>query len=81
MGLIDRVLKIDAAFQPANTLYYPVPIKASSYVGVIIVDNKTKEVAFFRRSFLPENDPLDKAGLNKQLEKIFKGYFDKEEPS
>jgi hypothetical protein len=57
-------------------MYYPVPIKANSFVEVIIVDNNTKEVAFFRRSQLPETEPLNKATLHRQLEAIFKGYIE-----
>lgn|SRR5690554_2213099 len=55
--------------------YYPVPIKAHSYVGAIIVDNESNEVAFFRISQVPEIDPMNKSKLSRQLELIFKGYF------
>lgn len=55
--------------------YYPVPIKASSFVGAVIVDNDSNEVAFFRISQVPEIDPMNKTKLSRQLELIFKGYF------
>lgn len=59
-------------------MYYPVPVKASSFVEVIIVDNDTREVVFFRRSQLPEAEPLNKVNLHRQLEAIFKGYIKNE---
>ena len=45
----------------------------------MIVDTRTRKPIFYKRSFLSEKDPLDRAILNKQLTKIFKGYFDKDQ--
>jgi hypothetical protein len=56
-------------------MYYQVPVKAYSTIYAMIVDSKLDNVAFFRKSFLQDMEPLDESGLTKQFKKIFDGYF------
>ena len=53
----------------------PTPIKAYSTMYAMIVDLKENNVAFYRKSFLRDMEPLDKATLTKQYMKMFDGYF------
>jgi hypothetical protein len=41
----------------------------------MIVDSKENNVAFFRKSFRQDMEPLDQAVLAKQYKQIFDGYF------
>ncbi len=59
-------------------MYVPVPVKASSFLGVMIFDNQTQKVVFFRKSTLTEMDPLDPKVLSKQIKAIFKDYWETE---
>lgn len=56
-------------------MYYPVPIKSSSNMYVMILDAEKENLAFYRRSILQDQSPLDAAVIEKQIYKIFKGYF------
>jgi len=56
-------------------MYYQTPIKSFSTVYAMIVDAKENNIAFFRKSFLQDKNPLDEAVLMKQFQKIFEGYF------
>ncbi|NLA48652.1 MAG: hypothetical protein GX876_04220 [Bacteroidales bacterium] len=56
-------------------MYYQTPIKAYSTVHAMIVDSQENNVAFYRKSFLQDKEPLDQSVLTDQYEKIFKGYF------
>jgi hypothetical protein len=56
-------------------MYYQTPIKANSTVYAMIVDAKENNIAFFRKSFLQDKEPLDKDVLTKQIQKIFENYF------
>jgi hypothetical protein len=56
-------------------MYYQTPIKAYSTIYAMIVDSKEDNVAFFRKSFLQDMEPLDESVLKKQFKKIFDGYF------
>jgi len=56
-------------------MYYQTPIKSTSNMHVIIVDSQNNNVAFYRRSFLQDKEPLDEAVLMKQFKDIFTGYF------
>jgi hypothetical protein len=56
-------------------MYYQVPVKAYSTIYAMIVDSKENNIAFFRKCFLQDMEPLDEAGLTKQIKKIFDGYF------
>jgi hypothetical protein len=56
-------------------MYYQTPIKANSTVYAMIVDAKENNIAFFRKSFLQDKEPLDKNVLTKQIQKIFENYF------
>ncbi len=56
-------------------MYYQTPIKSTSNIHVIIVDSQNNNVAFYRRSFLQDKEPLDEAVLMKQFKDIFTGYF------
>jgi hypothetical protein len=56
-------------------MYYQTPIKSYSTVYAMIVDAKENNIAFYRKSFLQDKNPLDEAVLMKQFQKIFEGYF------
>jgi hypothetical protein len=56
-------------------MYYPVPSKSNSTLFIAIVDNQTSQPVFFKTSTLMDKEPLDPKVLNKQLDKLFKGYF------
>ena len=56
-------------------MYYQTPIKAYSTIYAMIVDSKEDNVAFFRKSYLQDQEPLDESVLTKQIKKIFEGYF------
>ncbi len=56
-------------------MYYQTPIKAYSTIYVMIVDSKEDNVAFFRKSFMQDREPLDLTVLKGQYKKIFDGYF------
>ena len=54
---------------------YQNPIKANSTLHAIIVDNQNKNVAFYNKSVLQDNEPTKKENIIKQLNKIFENYF------
>lgn len=56
-------------------MYYQTPVKAYSTIYAMIVDSKENNIAFFRKSFLQDKEPLDESVLKKQFKKIFDGYF------
>ena len=56
-------------------MYYQTPIKAYSTIYVMIVDSKEDNVAFYRKSFKQDLEPLDQSVLTSQYKKIFEGYF------
>jgi hypothetical protein len=56
-------------------MYYQTPVKAYSTIYVMIVDSKEDNVAFFRKSFKQDLEPLDQLVLTNQYKKIFEGYF------
>jgi uncharacterized membrane protein len=56
-------------------MYYQTPIKAYSTIYAMIVDSKEDNVAFFRKSFKQDLEPLDQSVLTSQYNKIFEGYF------
>ncbi len=56
-------------------MYYPIPIKSSSNIYVMILDAENENLAFYRKSILQDYSPLDPAVIEKQIYKIFKGYF------
>lgn len=56
-------------------MYYQTPIKANSTIYAMIIDSKDNNIAFFKKSFLPDKDPLEEAVVSKQIQKIFEGYF------
>lgn len=56
-------------------MYNQTPIKASSTVYAMIVDSKDNNIAFYRKSYLQDKEPLDKDVLTKQIQKIFENYF------
>ena len=56
-------------------MYYQTPIKAYSTIYAMIVDSKEDNIAFYRKSFLQDKEPLDESVLTKQIKDIFKGYF------
>ena len=56
-------------------MYYQTPVKAYSTVYAMIVDAKKDNVAFFRKSFLQDQEPINPNVLSKQYEDIFEKYF------
>jgi hypothetical protein len=54
---------------------YTTPIKAYSIIYAMIVDSKEDNVAFYRKSFLQDAEPLNETVLTKQYKKLFEGYF------
>jgi len=56
-------------------MYYETPIKAYSTIYAIIVDSMEKNIAFYRKSFVQDMEPLDEAAVTRQFRKIFEGYF------
>jgi hypothetical protein len=56
-------------------MYYQTPVKAYSTIYTMIVDSKEDNVAFFRKSFLQNQEPIDTSVLTKQYYKIFQDYF------
>jgi hypothetical protein len=52
----------------------PTPVKASSTLHAIIVDNEEKNIAFFNSSTL-QQEPMKKATIEKHLRKIFNKYL------
>jgi hypothetical protein len=56
-------------------MYYQTPIKAYSTIYAMIVDSKEDNVAFYRKSFKQDLEPLDQSVLTSQYKKIFEGYF------
>ncbi len=56
-------------------MYYETPIKAYSTVYAMIVDAQKDNVAFFRKSFLQDLEPINPNVLSKQYEDIFEKYF------
>ena len=56
-------------------MYYQTPIKAYSTIYAMIVDSKEDNVAFYRKSYKQDMEPLDQAVLTNQYKKIFEGYF------
>ncbi|HOY71663.1 MAG TPA: hypothetical protein PLX53_00875 [Tenuifilaceae bacterium] len=56
-------------------MYYQIPVKAYSTIYAMIVDSKEDNVAFYRKSFKQDLEPLDQEVLTNQYKKIFEGYF------
>lgn len=56
-------------------MYAPVPIKSNITVYTVIFDSKRNEIAFYNRNMPIEKSPTDAIIIEKQLLKLFKGYF------
>jgi hypothetical protein len=56
-------------------MYYQTPIKAYSTIYTMILDSKENNVAFYRKSYKQNMEPLDQSVLTNQYKKIFDGYF------
>ena len=56
-------------------MYYQTPIKAYSTIYAMVVDSKEDNVAFYRKSFKQDLEPLDQSVVTNQYKKIFEGYF------
>lgn len=54
---------------------YQVPLKSSSIVYAMIVDNQEKNVVFFNKSILQDKDPTAKENITKQINKVFEKYL------
>ncbi len=53
----------------------PLPPKSNSTLRIIILDAERNEIAFYRRNVREDKSPLDPRVIEKQFNKIFKGYF------
>lgn len=60
-------------------MFYTVPYKANSMIYALIVDNKDKNVTFFNRSFILDQEPTKRENIDKQLRKIFENHLWKRE--
>ena len=56
-------------------LYTPVPIKSSSTLICFIVDRKNKNIAFYRKNTMQDNDPTNIKVLEKQINGMLSKYF------
>ena len=56
-------------------MYVEVPVSANSSLSIMIVDAKENNVAFFNNSYLQDEEPIDSIVINKQVQRIFNGYF------
>jgi len=56
-------------------MYYQTPIKAYSTIYAMIADSQENNIAFYRKSFLQNKEPLDQEVLKSQYKKIFEDYF------
>jgi hypothetical protein len=56
-------------------MYYQIPIKAYSVIYAMIVDSKDNNIAFYKKAFIQDNEPLKPETLTKQYNFIFEGYF------
>ncbi len=56
-------------------MYVQTPVKAYSTIYAMIVDGQKDNVAFFRKSFLQDQEPINPNILSKQYEDIFEKYF------
>lgn len=56
-------------------MYIETPVAANSAIQVMIVDAKENNVAFFNNSYLQDEEPIDSIVINKQVQRIFNGYF------
>lgn len=56
-------------------MYYPIPVKSFSTIRVVILDAYNDEIVFYRRNMMQDRSPLDPKVMDKQFNKIFKGYF------
>lgn len=56
-------------------MYVQTPVKSYSTVYAMIVDAQKDNVTFFRKSYLPDQEPINPNVLTKQYEDIFEKYF------
>jgi hypothetical protein len=56
-------------------MYNQTPVKANSTIYSMIIDAKENNIAFYKKSSLQNKEPLDKAVLTKQIQKLYEGYF------
>lgn len=56
-------------------MYSPVPIKSNITIYGIIFDSKLNEIAFYKRTMPIEKSPTDSKILERQITKLFEGYF------
>jgi len=56
-------------------MYYQTPIKAYSNIYAMIADSREDNIAFYRKSFIQDKEPLNQTVLTGQFNKIFEGYF------
>jgi hypothetical protein len=56
-------------------MYYRVPIKASSYVQVLIVDSEKNQIIYYNLSTLKNQEPTSNKVVKDQVQQVFDGYF------
>lgn len=72
---IDQKIKSTGIAIGTLGMVVPVTIKANSTIYTLIIDAQQNNVAFFRKTFNQEREPLDEKILTEQLQLLFKGYF------
>lgn len=56
-------------------MYIPVSVKSSLVMHAFIFDSEKNEIAFYKKSLPVEKEPTDPEVLNRELNKLFNGYF------
>lgn len=56
-------------------MFYTVPVKSISTIRVLILDAYNEEIVFYRKNIMQDKSPLDPKVIDKQVNKIFKGYY------
>lgn len=56
-------------------LYIPSPVKSNLTLYSVIVDSEKNEITFFRNTSPVEKSPTDPRLIEKQLDKLYKGYL------
>ncbi len=56
-------------------MFYTVPIKATTSVYALIADSKSNNLAFYQKSSVQDQEPLDSVYLARQTKYLFEGYF------
>jgi hypothetical protein len=58
-------------------LYVPIPVQSSSTLICFIIDEKNRNIAFYRKSIGQGREPTDKLVIDRQISEILNQYFQK----